>query len=94
MERRHECWDDNLVQKRVLITGATGSVGTTALQLAKYTDAEVTGICHSSQRELALELGASDVLAYDRGELPRPETNLTSYSTRLPLCLLPARVNF
>lgn len=56
---------------RLLVTGATGSVGVTALQLAKHLGAQVTAICHSSQRDFALSLGASTVLAYGtREQLP------------------------
>lgn len=57
----------------VLITGATGSVGTTALQLAKHLGANVAGVCHSSQMTFAQALGADEAYAYDRGELPPAE---------------------
>jgi len=57
---------------KLLVTGATGSVGVTALQLAKHLGAEITAICHSSQREFAKSQGASDALAYDTNEqLPK-----------------------
>ncbi len=57
---------------RLLVTGATGSVGVTALQLAKHLGAEVTAICHSSQTGFARQLGATDALAYDTNEaLPK-----------------------
>lgn len=55
---------------RLLVTGATGSVGVTALQLAHYLGAEVTAICHSSQTSFARDQGATTALAYDANELP------------------------
>ncbi len=55
---------------KVLITGATGSVGITAVQLARYIGAEVTAICHSSQLDFARSQGATHALAYDKEELP------------------------
>lgn len=55
----------------VLITGATGSVGATAVQLASHVGARVSAICHSSQFDFALESGADDVYAYDRRERPQ-----------------------
>lgn len=58
---------------RVLITAATGSVGTTAVQLASHLGAEVSAVCHSTQRDFAISLGASSAFAYDRGELPKAE---------------------
>jgi len=57
---------------KLLVTGATGSVGVTALQLAMYLGAEVTAICHSSQRDFARSQGATAALAYDTDEqLPK-----------------------
>ncbi len=58
--------------ENILITGATGSVGVTALQLAKHHGADITAICHSSQCEFAISQGARMALAYDTDEqLPR-----------------------
>ena len=57
----------------VLVTAATGSVGTTAVQLARHLGADVSAVCHSSQREFAMTLGASSAYAYDDDELPKPE---------------------
>ena len=54
---------------KLLVTGATGSVGVTALQLAKHLGAEITAICHSSQLDFAGSQGASDALAYDTKDL-------------------------
>lgn len=57
-------------QDRVLITGATGSVGIASVQLAKHMGATVSALCHSTQRDFALSQGASYVYAYDKAELP------------------------
>ena len=58
---------------RVLITGATGSVGVTGVQLATHLGAEVSAVCHSTQRDFALSQGASRAFAYDESELPEAE---------------------
>lgn len=57
----------------ILITGATGSVGVTALQLATHIGAEVSAVCHSTQLDFARAEGAAHGYAYDRSELPPPE---------------------
>ncbi len=49
---------------RVLVYGASGAIGTSAVQLARHLGADVTGVCGRTNIDLVHSLGASDVIDY------------------------------
>lgn len=51
---------------KILIIGATGSVGTAAIQIAKYHKADITAVCSFEGQKLVIALGVTNVILYDK----------------------------
>lgn len=69
----HACDTGQLERRKVLINGASGGVGTFAVQFAKISGAEVTAVCRAESAALARELGADHVVNYEEEDFATHE---------------------
>lgn len=56
---------------KILIIGATGSVGTASIQVAKHHNANITAVCSSKGHKLVAELGVNNIVHYDKEDFTR-----------------------
>ena len=61
----------DLDARRIVVYGASGSIGTAAVQLAKHLGADVTAVCNGKNVEIVRSLGADEVIDYEREDFTK-----------------------
>lgn len=59
--------------RKILVYGSSGSVGTSAIQIAKYYHAEVTAVCSTKGKELITSLGVDHLVFYDKEDFTKKQ---------------------
>jgi NADPH:quinone reductase-like Zn-dependent oxidoreductase len=59
--------------KNILINGASGSIGSACVQLAKYYGANITAVCDTKNMELARSLGAEKIIDYTKDDFTKDD---------------------
>ena len=68
--------------RSILVYGASGSIGTASVQLARHFGAHVTAVCNTQNVELVRSLGADEVIDYQQEDFTKNGGRTTSSSTR------------
>jgi len=69
------------IGQKILINGAGGSIGTFAVQLAKYFGAEVTGVDSMEKLDMLRSIGADQVIDYTKEDFPKGVRLMTLFLT-------------